>query len=385
MNIKKLPFIAGLILSASSPAFASSISYDLTIIGAGRAEGINDKGQAIGSTSGGVFVWDKKNGMQVISDLPGSPSPCPCTVVRDLNNNGVIAGAAAADDFGRLQAFTWDRKAGKIELGTLGGNHSFAADINNSGQVVGESPKESDFSFPGANGLPHAFVWDKKSGMTDIHSLGLSSGASANNKKGQVVGTYGGPDLPTRSFIWEASSGMQDLGLQNLGFGEYSAADDINDLGQIAGVIWDGQEPAAKPYFMDSTEVVLLGSLEEGKGGAARGINNQGAVVGWSGITPWELPGFGNASAHAFIWDKDSGISDLNTLIDSDEIELYEATDINNSGQIVGWGYKTGTGGELAFILSPRRSSHQVPESGTVLMLGLSLAGISLFRRHLKS
>jgi probable HAF family extracellular repeat protein len=42
-----------------------------------------------------------------------------------------------------------------IELGTLGGRLSFASDINERGQVVGESDVTPD------SGNRHAFLWEK--------------------------------------------------------------------------------------------------------------------------------------------------------------------------------------------------------------------------------
>ena len=70
------------------------------------------------------------------------------------------------------------------DLGTLGGTHSFAAAINDAGQVVGNS------DIPG-NGIPHAFLYSGGT-MTDLNDL-VPAGvtviyATGINAAGQIVG-----------------------------------------------------------------------------------------------------------------------------------------------------------------------------------------------------
>ncbi len=67
-----------------------------------------------------------------------------------------------------------------VDLGTLGGNCSYANGINDKGQVVGKSYTSS--------GKSHAFLYTNGS-MTDLGTLGgKSSYANGINNKGQVVG-----------------------------------------------------------------------------------------------------------------------------------------------------------------------------------------------------
>lgn len=97
-----------------------------------------------------------------------------------------------------------------IDLGTLGGSRSSARDINNNGQVVGESFVAGDTS-------RHAFLYSGGK-MTD---LGLGY-AWAINDSGQVVGSFGG----WQSALYENGT-IIDLG--NV------VANDINNSGQIVG------------------------------------------------------------------------------------------------------------------------------------------------------
>ena len=116
------------------------------------------------------------------------------------------------------------------DLGTLGGNSSYAKDINNSGQVVG---------FAGnANGKTRAFLYEDGN-MTDLGTLGKNaSRAYGINDSGQVVGyTETANGLPHHAFIYEAGT-MTDLNSLLPPSPEWDyieRADSINDNGQIVG------------------------------------------------------------------------------------------------------------------------------------------------------
>lgn len=87
-------------------------------------------------------------------------------------------------------------------------------------------------------------------------------------------------------------------------------------------------------------------------------INNNGQVVGYSML---------GDSKHAMVWSNTAEHqgTDLNTLIpqDSGWENLTEAHDINESGQIVGYGRLTGSNFDRAFFLAP------VPEPTALLLL----------------
>ena len=73
-----------------------------------------------------------------------------------------------------------------VDLGTMGGHHSFAYGINDSGQVVGHLKT--------SGGAEHAFVWDSSSGMEYLNDLLLDGSGwvleSAHDisDTGQIVG-----------------------------------------------------------------------------------------------------------------------------------------------------------------------------------------------------
>ena len=193
---------------------------------------INARGQVVGISSsnapfnpGHAFLWTEAGGMQdlgTLSTMTGGGS-----IAKAINASGQVAG-----DFDvaveSIHAFMWSATAGSLDLGTLGGPESFSVDINDAGQVVGNSTPTN-----AAERFLHAFVWSRQSGMVDLGTLGgAESNAAAMNSAGQVVGIAAGTDGVGHAFIWTQSGGMADLG--TLG-GNVSRALAINDRGQVGG------------------------------------------------------------------------------------------------------------------------------------------------------
>ena len=134
----------------------------------------------------------------------------------------VLVGAAVARHTGAATtAFV------AVDLGTLGGDFSFAYDVNARGQVVGDS-------FTTGNVADHAFSWTPTGGMIDLGTLGGSSFAVAVSACGQIVGhSYTTPqEEHAHAFSWTPAGGMIDLG--TLG-GNFSYAYAVNARGDIVG------------------------------------------------------------------------------------------------------------------------------------------------------
>ena len=153
----------------------------------------------------------------------------------------------------------------------------------------------------------------------------------------------------------------QMIELGTLG-GDYSIALDINNNGQIVGYAEDSQNREYATIF-DPTgngNNISLGSLD-GKESLATAINDAGYVVGT--LMRTDTDGSLLYDDSPFLYD---GIQmvDLQDYIPLDSgWTLGVPWDINNNGQIVGWGYRAD--GIHQFLLNPI----SVPEPATLTIL----------------
>lgn len=231
---------------------------------------INDAGQVLGysfstsSSSYRTFLYDAVNGMRDLGTTPVT------NYGGDINNAGVIAGTSIDNRHNR-HAVIYDSD-GLHDLGTLGGS-SFANAINDAGTVVGYSGR------PGYFLPPHAFIYSRATGMSDLHLLGgLSpdsfSVASAINERGQVVGHFAPTDESLESqssaFLFDDSFGLVDLNTlvdpASASGWHLSHASGINNAGQIIGYgLLDGNPRgfllSTQPIPEPSTWMMMLVGL----------------------------------------------------------------------------------------------------------------------------
>ena len=253
-----------------------------------------------------------------------------------VNDSNHVVGEFFATTTSKETAFLY--VGGNFQnLGTLGGDSSYASAINNKDQIVG-------FSDTTNNLASHAFLYENGV-MKDIHAVGSESYAAAINDGGQVVGYFREvTSIRRHACVWtNATSGsMIDLTPSATDDNE---ADAINNSGVIAGTTStaSGQSHAVI-YSIAGVGMAQLDSRPSG----ASGINDKDQVVGGATVTD----AFGIVTAHALLWTDGRKI-DLNTLIPTNSgWVLKNATAINNCGQIVGWGYAP-NGQSHGFLLNP--------------------------------
>lgn len=329
----------GLDLTGWSLSGALGISDDgRTIVGGGR----NPSGQVEllivtlpGLSTGAHYsVTD-------LGDLPGGQDS---SYAAAINDKGEVVGlsSASADggyvDCGAGRAdkpFLWTLNGGMQELGgppafeSLSPCGATAYGINDSGQVVGCVSLPA--SPPGNGGGPRAFMWTAAGGVQplDLTLAGARSCAFAINDTGQVAGTALGS-----AFRWTSTGGTELLTNPGGAQGFVAGASAINNSGVVAGytgagpVIW-GADGTIKDLINDLPYTSVVGVESQ-----ANGINDNGEVVGSVIGTPIP-PASGNQGQHAFFWSATSGGQDLGKLstLTPDETS---AQAINNSGEIVG-------------------------------------------------
>ena len=186
------------------------------------------------------------------------------------------------------------------------------------------------------------FLWQNGE-MIDLGTLGFNGGAQGINNQGQVVGYSGLSFGVTHAFLWE-NDRMIDLG--TLPGYNGSSAYDINDAGQAVGASANNITQQERATLWSNGQVTDLGTLGGNKT-AAVDINNKGQVVGFGNTT-------GNGGlAHGFIWE-DGIMADINSLIAADSgWFLQQINGINERGQMVGQGINSATGKQHGFLLNP--------------------------------
>ena len=342
-----IAFAVGIFYSVDTP---NTIKYEVTNLGTlgsiSGANDLNDLGQVVGTfmTSNGkqhAFFWDETNGMQSLTPRGNVNSHA-----KSINNLGQVAGNVGyrwnkyPDEY--RQGFLWD-KANCIPIPDA----RFALDINDIGQIVGQSHKTIGRS--GNRGV----LWNSLNDNDAVdlrETVGLYQASNINNV-GQIVSPCRCRKKPciVEYCFWDSKKGTSNksdaIPLGSLG-GGYTWAFGMNDLGQVVGessievdkkraFIWDRIQGMRHLGTLDNTS-------DRNKSGA-RDINNAGQVVGYIDDLH---------TRNAFLWDEKNGMQNLNDLIDSNSPwHLQAANGINEKGWIVGQGkFNRKT---RAFLLKP--------------------------------
>jgi probable HAF family extracellular repeat protein len=323
----------------SSPQCMGFSEYRITeLLGAAPesfAYAINDVGQVVGATD---YSFLYSNG--TITDLsPLAPN--------DINNAGQIAGSVP---FGGVTVpAIFSSRTSELDLiGTLGGVTSYgfngtANSINSAGDAAGYS------YISGVN--RHAFMYNHGNGiMTDLdpENTGYSVG-SAINDSDTIAGFASSPQSNGVAQAFVYRGGL----LTPIGPTTESYAQGINNLGQVVGDFLTDNQTAFHAFLYNKGAFIDLGSAGSTET-VAFAINDQEQIVGIT-LVPYNTSCSGvpciEYEQHAFIYEN-GGIVDLNSLIPPcSGWDLSWALDINNRGQIVGYG--TINGSFHGFILTP--------------------------------
>jgi probable HAF family extracellular repeat protein len=266
-----------------------------------------------------------------------------------MNASGIVVGWASTAG-GSYHAFVYNPSTSTMTdlhpLLNFGGPESSALAVNSAGKVVGYAETDS-------LGTTHAFQYDINTGtVTDLHATvslgGVSSDAFDINDAGQITGAATMANGTRHGYVYNPlTTTTTDLGFLG-GTGTFPYA--INASGQVAGGAWVDTGNSVNHAFRTAALAAInpttdnLGTLG-GTNSLAEAINTSGWVVGRSDVTTDAIP-------HAFVYDPAHGMRDLNTLLPANSgWVLQDATGINDTGQISGWGYINGQ--QHAFLLAP--------------------------------
>jgi probable HAF family extracellular repeat protein len=274
-----------------------------------------------------------------------------------MNNNGAIGGVSSRAD-GTEHAFLWQEGV-MADLGTLGGANSIAyGGPNLSNQLAGESdtaaedPNGEDFCGFGTHHICHPFLWQPllfgPGVMLTLPTLGGHNGeANGINDRGEVAGTAENATADTSCPVGQALHQFKPVTWWMGGIRELNTfpgdpdgvAMGTNDNGDVVGGSGDCGAYNANTglnllalhaLLWKNGTVINLGNLKgngEGAGILALNVNNGDEVVG-------ESDTLDNASFHAFLWTRETGMQDLGTL-HSDDIGSV-ASGLDDKGNVVG-------------------------------------------------
>jgi probable HAF family extracellular repeat protein len=375
----------------------SSFTFSMGIVNEhGDATGFSDSATPISPTNNlfacldafvsHAFLWRDEHS-QVLPDL----SEAGCSIPLWINSRHEIVGISEnliVDPFtgtNEVRAVVW-RDGQLNDLGTLGGNESITAAINEYGQIVGwaENTIPDTVSLLGGT-QTRAVLWQHGT-ILDLGTLGGPDALCNHiNERGQVVGDSfldatvnpitGFPTVVP--FLWN-NGNMQYLGSLGGTFGEAFL---VNNRVQVLGDSNLPGDQVSHPTFWENGNLVDLTVSSIG-GSVLTGnwLNEEGAVVGagdfsasggpafggalWldgtvinidtedasCGVEAWGLNNLGQAvgtancgsESHAWLWSQGHA-TDLNTLVPSNApLHLVYAVMINDQGEIAGMGVPPG-------------------------------------------
>lgn len=288
-----------------------------------RAQGLNALGDVVGSsdTATGAdhaTLWRLGRGPVDLGTLGGSGRQ---SGARAINSRGVVVGMsdiAAPDDSLADHAFQWAR--GRMLNLSPQASSASADDVNEFGTVVGTTWTQGD-----RRRTESAFFVPPRGSLVAL--AGAPSFAYHISDRNEVAGSIeaGGS---FHAVLWRGRR-QADLGRVVPGYSNAEAYA-INLFGDVVGETWTTPRARDNGFIRRNGRTVVFPNLPDSRRGTPFVVNNGGLAAGSRGpISP---------VARATLWRNGQPV-DLNAVVPPDSgWTLYIAEDVNDLGQIVGWG-----------------------------------------------
>jgi probable HAF family extracellular repeat protein len=323
--------VGGILLCTSALGQEGGLRFSLRDLGtfggsASRANAINNEGQVVGVAyfSNGdskCFLW-RAGFTPLLFTLNSQTTKCEATAISP---DGVIAGSMVPPD-----SAPWSRAFLRSPSGSIrvleplkGDEESFATGVFKE-NTVGNSYSDT-------NDISRAAKWDSNGTIIDLLGSASSSFATATNSRGQIVGYGPGP----QPWVWYQGS-ITYLPKWTV---DASVPWAINDSGFVTGsgynpypnlcaAMWSLATPSTPPQNLGCNWFQ----------GVA--ISNDNWIAAGSRGFAWCNPG----CPTLIVSDSHCRATNLQTLLDASGAgwEIVTLTGINDSHQIVGYGYPPG-------------------------------------------
>ena len=231
----------------------------------------------------------------------------------DLNDTGEVIGQSELASEEDIRAFRWFAGA-MAPLSATGDLQTNAFGLNEAGVVVGETIAGSGFE---ETKLPAAWIED------NFASLPIGEFAQGSARAANDAGVIAGHTFEEGSnhlLLWEETLLVETIPVA----GGLAQVNGLNDQKQIVGQIHEGS--VKKAFAWQEGTFEALGTLG-GENSIAYDINDEGWIVG-------EASTDGELAIHAVLW-QEGEVTDLGTIGDGPDA-TSRALGINEAGVIVG-------------------------------------------------
>jgi probable HAF family extracellular repeat protein len=224
-----------------------------------------------------------------------------------------------------------------------------AHDINNAGQIVGNTRTE-------------AWIWSD-SGIVNLSATKPGVNVYAINNRGEAAGVFAGG--ASTAFIYSQGQ-FRDIG-RPAGL-NYATPFAINDSDQVTGTAGNFPGDTSRAFLYSNGNMTAIGTFG-GDQSDGNGLNNKGVVVGSATLAP--PPDSPRGVERGFVYRNGTL-----TQIQSPGAVVGPAYDINDAGAIVGGASFASTGlaqpflfagGVLSNLGGPAGTAHGINNSGAIV------------------